>query len=552
MKKMTKLYMFLLLTLTLVFSACKKDDFAINTNPDDVTGSTVDFKSVLPSAISATANVHAQRFAFLQKYLGYWSRSGSFQDDQQEETYTFTNDFNVNIWNNLFYNASNFDFVAKNAKGANAGFYEAIARIMKALNTQMLVDVYGNIPYSEAYQSGTIRTPKYDDDEVIYKDLFRQLDVAIALLNNPVATALDNNKDIITNDLVFKGDKLLWKKFANTLKLRMLMHMGNTSFAGGTEVNTFIPGANQVAEMAIITAEGSGFLDHGESAMINPGYNDTKPNPYYRFYVADETGSIAGEVNKANIFAVGAVGSSTPNGYYQYNGDPRVDKFYEYPEAPAGTTVHRGFAYGRLSASGGVNPDGTTRLSKVTGKGLLPNAASSDAWILTSVESKFLQAEAARRGLLSGSASALTNAAITESFEWLGLTPAEASTYIAGNATYPDVDFNGVSQGPGLPAGGMFTILSQKWFALNAIAPLEVWTDYRRSEINYGGGAGFPLNGPMISSNPLNTKTKIPIRLFYPQNEYSFNSASVLTQGTLDVFTGGGVSGLNRIFWDKN
>ena len=552
MKKLNKILLSFSIAISMLFTACKKDNFAINTNPDDVTSSTVDYKSVLPAAISTTASIQSQRWAFLQKYMGYWARSGSFQDDTQEESYNFTNNFNVAIWDNLYYNASNYDFVIKNAKTNNAGTYEAIARIMKSLNFQMLVDVYGNVPYTEAFQSGTIRNPKYDDDEAIYKDLFRQLDVAIALLNNPVASSADNNRDIAANDLVFKGNKLLWKKFANTLKLRMLMHMGNTSFAGGVEVNSFIPGANQVAEMAIITTEGSGFLQHGESAMINPGYNDTKPNPFYRFFVADETGSISGEVNKAHAFAVGPNPGGPSQGYYQYNGDPRIDKFYAYPELPAGTTTHRGIQYGELALSGGVNPNGTTRLSKVTGSGLLPAAAASDAWILTSVESKFLQAEAARRGLLAGSAAALTNAAITESFEWLGLTAVDAATYITGNATYPDVDFAGVSQGPGLPAGGMYTILSQKWFALNSIATLEVWSDYRRSEINYGGGAGYPLNGPFISVNPANVKSKIPIRLFYPQNEYSFNAGNVLVEGVLDVFTGGGVTGRNRIFWDRN
>lgn len=552
MKNSKIIYLFLTLLFLVFLNACKKDNFAINTNPDDVTASTVDYKSVLPAAISTTANIQAQRWAFLQKYMGYWARSGSFQDDTQEESYNFTNNFNVGIWDNLYYNASNYDFVIKNAKINNAGFYEAIGRIMKSLNFQMLVDVYGNVPYTEAFQSGIIRNPKYDDDEAIYKDLFRQLDIAIALLNNPSASSADNNRNIVANDLVFKGNKLYWKKFANTLKLRMLMHMGNTSFVGGVEVNTFITGANQVAEMAIITSEGSGFLEHGQSAMINPGYNDTKPNPFYRFFVADETGSISGEVNKANAFAVGPNPGGPSLGYYQYNGDPRVDKFYTFPAAPGGTTTHRGIQYGELALSGGVNPNGSTRLSGVTGDGLLPNAAASDAWILTSVESKFLQAEAARRGLLTGSAFTLTNAAIRESFEWLGLTAADATDYITGNASYPDVDFNGVSQGAGLPAGGMFTILSQKWFALNAIATLEVWTDYRRSEINYGGGAGYPLNGPFISVNPANTKSKIPIRLFYPQNEYSFNPANVLAEGPINVFTGGGITGRNRIFWDKN
>lgn len=532
--------------LTLVTVSCKKSEFAINTNPNAVTASTVDFRTVLPASLSASATLQATSWTVLQKWLGFWARSGSFQSIGDEETYTFTNNFNSGVWNSLYSNSTNYDFIITNAKAKGAGFYEAIARIMKAQNMQMLVDQYGNVPYSEAFQSGSIRTPKYDDDQAIYADLFRQLDIAIALLKDPVASSVDNNTAIATNDLVFAGNALNWRRLANTLKLRMLMHTGNTTFPGGVETNVFVAGINQTAEMAIITAEGSGFLVAGTNAQINPGYDGTKPNPYYRAYVITETGAIAGggDVNKANAYAVGP--TSAGPGYYGWNGDPRINRFYTLP---VGAAAHRGIPYGQAA---GVNPLNTgANLSGIGGIGLVPNGASSRAWLVTAAESLFLQAEAARRGLITGSASALLTAAIRESFVFLGLTTAQADTYIANNASYPDVDFNGVSQGAGLPAGGMFTIISQKWFALNAISPLEIYSDYRRMNFEYGLGGGF-LKGPSISVNPANTKTQIPIRFFYPQNEYSFNAANVLAEGTIDVFTAGGPTGRNRIFWDKN
>ena len=532
--------------LSIVFVSCKKSEFAINTNPNAVTASTVDFRTVLPASLSASATIQATSWTVLQKWLGFWARSGSFQSIGDEETYTFTNNFNSGAWNNLYSNSTNYDFIITNAKAKGAGFYEAIARIMKAQNMQMLVDLYGNVPYSEAFQSGSIRTPKYDDDQAIYADLFRQLDIAIALLKDPVASSADNNGAIATNDLVFAGNALNWIKLANTLKLRMLMHTGNTTFPSGVETNVFVAGINQTAEIAIINAEGSGYLTAGTNAQINPGYDGTKPNPYYRAYVRTETGAIAGggDVNKANAYAVGP--TSLGPGYYGWNGDPRINRFYTLP---VGATTHRGIPYGEAA---GVNPTNIgANLSGIGGIGLVPNGASSRAWLITATESLFLQAEAARRGLITGSASGLLTAAVRESFVFLGLTPAQADTYIANNATYPDVDFNGVSQGAGLPAGGMYTIISQKWFALNAICPLEIFSDYRRMNFEYGLGGGF-LKGPSISVNPANTKTQIPIRFFYPQNEYSFNAANALAEGTIDIFTGGGVTGRNRIFWDRN
>ena len=74
-------------------------------------------------------------------------------------------------------------------------------------------------------------------------------------------------------------------------------------------------------------------------------------------------------------------------------------------------------------------------------------------------------------------AEELLTAAIHESFVWLGLTDTDVDDYLTYNAGYPDVDYNAAALAAGLPAGGLYTILSQKWFALNMIAPYEIWTD---------------------------------------------------------------------------
>ena len=126
------------------------------------------------------------------------------------------------------------------------------------------------------------------------------------------------------------------------------------------------------------------------------------------------------------------------------------------------------------------------------------------------------------------------------------MTETDYDDYLIYNAGYPDVDYDAAALAPGLPSGGLYTILSQKWFALNSIAPYEIWTDYRRTEVVYGVGGGFAA-GPTISLDPaVNQLTaKIPVRLFYPQNEYNYNAANVAAEGTINVTT-------SRIFWDLN
>jgi hypothetical protein len=181
--------------------------------------------------------------------------------------------------------------------------------------------------------------------------------------------------------------------------------------------------------------------------------------------------------------------------------------------------------------------------------------------LLSSAESFFLQAEARFRGFITSGldVATLTNTGISESFNYMGATG--LSTYLANNAGYADVDVTAVSNAPANPAGtqpvgGIYTIISQKWFALNGINTLEVWTDYRRinykdivaastvtDRMVYGAGVGYDP-GPPISVSPQNTSTKIPVRYLYPQSEYNYNATNVGAQGTVDRYS--------RIFWDLN
>jgi hypothetical protein len=133
----------------------------------------------------------------------------------------------------------------------------------------------------------------------------------------------------------------------------------------------------------------------------------------------------------------------------------------------------------------------------------------------------------------------------------VGLTTPNANTYIVNNAGYPDVDYFSPEYDPGngFPVqGGLFTIITQKWFALNGTAPFEVWTDYRRTDIVYGAGVGYDQTNTGIWANYLSILTgaeaAIPVRLFYPQSEYSFNETNVQGQGNINVFT-------SKIFWDR-
>ena len=517
--------------LIAVGSGCRKSQFNINQNTNNPTDSTVSYDVVLPAALHSTGGIVGTSWGAIQNWMGFWARSGTYAPNVLEETYEITTGFGNGIWNSCYDNNYDYQIVQNKASVAGAGFYAGIARIMKAHNFQILVDVYGNIPYSQALKGGGNPTPAYDKGLDVYKDLFRQIDTGMALIEDALVTTTNANKNIATNDILFKGDKLKWAKFGNTLKLRMLIH----AYA--------VAGINKAAEMAIINAEGSGFLGAGEDAMIQPGYAADKPNPFYNTYKT----TVAGAQTANNVYYRA---NKWGIDYYTYNGDPRRSRFYE-----AGSNGYVGVPYGLPP----VNENASANLAGI-GPGLYKTNTAAQA-ILTAAESYFLQAEARWRNIITSGSSvaALTNTGIAESFRYIG--GGDPSTYLANNAGYSDVDVTAVSNSPVNPAGtqpvgGLFTIITQKWFALNGVNTLEVWTDYRRlgynevvsaSSVNdrfvYGAGVGYDP-GPPISVAPQNTSTKIPVRYLYPQAEYNYNSANVAAEGSIDRYT--------KIFWDIN
>mgnify|MGYP001194032632 CR=1 FL=1 len=527
-------------------TGCRKAQFNINQNTNSPTDSTVTYDVVLPSA---SGTIIATQWGPIQNWMGYWARSGTYAPNVIEETYEITTGFGNGIWNSCYDNNYDYQIVIAKASQAGATFYEGIARIMKAHNFAILVDVYGNVPYSEALKGGGNPTPAYDNGVDIYNDLLDEIDLGIDLIKNASVTTTNANRNIYTNDIMFGNPttgttalvptmKQMWAKFGNTLKLRLLMH----AYA--------VAGINKTQRFADIAAEGSGFLGAGQNAQMQPGYQSDKPNPFYNVYKT----SITGAQTANNVYyAANEWGID----YYAWDGDPRRSQNRVYEPGSQGLV---GVAYGLPP----INDNARANLAGI-GPGVYKTNTAPQC-IISSAESFFLQAEARHRGYITTgpSAQALMETGIAESMAYLGVTnPASAAaTYIANNATYPDVDYNGVAQGPGGPVGGLFTILSQKWFALNGIATLEIWTDYRRvpySEVAtkvlatnanaptdrfvYGDGGAYDP-GPPISVSPQNTSTKIPVRYLYPQSEYNYNAANVGAQGTVDRYT--------RVFWDIN
>ena len=308
--------------LIVASTGCRKSQFNINQNVNSVTDSTVTYDVVLPAALHASGTIVGTSWGTIQNWMGFWARSGTYAPNVIEETYEITTGFGNGIWNSCYDNNYDYQIVQVKAGVAGATFYEGIARIMKSHNFMVLVDVYGNVPYSQALKGGGNPTPGYDLGVNIYKDLFRQLDTAINLIKNSVVSTTNANKNIATNDIIFQGNKGKWIRFANTLKLRMMIH----AYA--------VAGIDKAAEMTVINNEGSGFLGIGEDVMAQPGYASDKPNPFFTVYKT----SVAGAQTANNVYYRA---NKWGIDYYSYNGDPRRSRFYE-----AGANGLVGVVYG--------------------------------------------------------------------------------------------------------------------------------------------------------------------------------------------------------------
>lgn len=121
-------------------------------------------------------------------------------------------------WNELYSAISNLNVIIKRGPAEDRYVYVGIAKILKAYTVSLLVDLYGDVPYSEydRFDEG-IRQPKFDKGAEIYPQLFKLIDEGIADINNPAF----NPSKPGTDDYIYKGNTANWIKAANTIKLKL-------------------------------------------------------------------------------------------------------------------------------------------------------------------------------------------------------------------------------------------------------------------------------------------------------------------------------------------
>lgn len=488
MQNNMKLYIKQFLTLSfiaLAFGSCKKQLLDINVDPNNPTTASASAGLVLPNALEVTASIYNNPvignngFVFAGLWLGQVSYSGNYAIQTENISYGITSNFGAGVFTELYDNINDYDFIEKNGITQGNIFYQGIGVLMKAYNYQTLVDLYNNVPYTESLQGTANTKPKYDDGKAIYLDLNTKIDTAIALF-----TTASGGGNSITGDVMFGGDASLWLAFANTVKLRLLLRQ------------TEVPAQQSYIQTEIAKLQDASFL--GSDATINPGYSAStgKANPFYESNVTvtipDPVAGYSQTLYRAGQYAIN---------FFQNHNDPRLGSFYQ-PVGGSGTSY-----VGNFFGDQGIPNNATSQF----GYGVLKGSDQNSVLMLTA-ESYFLQAEAVVRGFLVGDAAALYESGVESSFDYLGLTQADAQAYTS-QAGDKQVNWTAAIT----MQDKIALIIRQKWAALTLINELEPYDDYRRLHLP----ADIPL-----STSPLSTGI-FPNRLLYPQREFDVNAANV-------------------------
>ncbi len=497
----------------LIGTGCKKSFLDVNTNPNSLPSATPAF--VITNALNTTANSMVLINELGSYWSGQWTQSSSYILDPARFSYNFTNaDFNY--WDGMYRNLEDYQYVINNADANGQKYFKGPAKVMKAYLFQSLVDMYGNIPYNDALKGGASLAPKFDDQKAVYENLIKLLDSAITDLKaNAFASSF------ATTDIVFKGNTGKWVRFANSLKLRILVHQAR--IAGRDAYIT--------TEINKIVTEGSGFITGGE---VTSGGNS--------FYIAT-----AGKTNPVyDRWGYDANGAQRSLGRY-----PRPTKFlFDMLIASNDTFRLKRIAYAKGGENGntpgvstqpeiisnyvgvpfGVASGYTAPASSWIGPSLIVKGEYNRAYVLmTAAEIQFLLAEAKQRFpavTLSGSAQSYYEEGVKQSFRLLGVADAANNANTLLTSGIADADWTASTD-------KLRSIAIQKWLALTNFSGLEAWTEYRRTRL------------PVTPQANTVTSADRPLRLFYPDTESGSNGANVTAQGTIDVFK-------TKIFWDVN
>jgi hypothetical protein len=322
-----------------------------------------------------------------------------------------------NPWDIFYTNLRDNEIMLKQSRNTPAfEVYEGPALILKAYLAAGLTDLFGDVPYFEAFNGvdGTV-TPKYDLQEEIYQNTDGILDN----LNKGIVAITNYSGSIpLEGDILFDGNLEAWVRFANSLRIKYLIRI-----SGKVDVSS---------ELQTIFNEGNFITINNENATFD--FTATEPNNFRlaRLRVGDFNNFVLSETMEEILTNLD---------------DDRINTFFK-PFSNSNSNEFSGLINGIDASSTSV----VLADLSLSGTAFRDDTSTLDANFITAWETNFLLAEAAEKGLITADAQTLYNTAVTQAFEyWNTILPA---SYLVGNANYNAAGTTPLEQ-----------IITQKWIA---------------------------------------------------------------------------------------
>jgi len=486
MKRISIFIAFVLLGIFILVNGCTKKFDALNVNPNAAT--VVPATNILGRGIMSVAStLFSERLDiyYAGSYSGHMAAIGLGD-------YEYRVDINNSMWRSMYFGMTYLVDASKVADKENNKNIYAAALTLKAYAAQKATDMWGKIPYSEAFQldsKGTLY-PKYDDEPVVYAAILAELKTAADIFKSGTGS-------LGAGDFLFKGDVSKWRKFCNSIRLRVAIRMSSADAATATSVISEILG--DPTSYPVMAANSD------NAYLYFPGIT---PDIEYWYQRLGSTTGLYTDQYRMNDVLISALKS---------NNDPRLPVY----ALKNRWGVYRGYKFGTTQLS-----DTTNNANNVCGIGArFANDPKGFSPFMNSAEVSFIKAEAFARNLVSGDAQAAYKTGITLSLAENGISALDIATFL----TQTDVAWNGGT------TTNLQKINLQKWICLFKQS-VEAWAESRRTDV--------PLM-TNVSKNYASTHTRPPFRMAYADEEKSLNINFPVNVVETDIFWG------TQMWWDK-
>ncbi|WP_316800047.1 SusD/RagB family nutrient-binding outer membrane lipoprotein [Pedobacter frigidisoli] len=529
MKKLIiKLSLFLVALTTL--AGCKKDLEELYNNPEKSQTASV------PGLFTAMLNndrVAAKYWnvrTFLTQMPGVYAQTAYFSNTNS--IYRQNDSYVQNYWDDFYTTGGNGSGVmalyrAMEVRYASLSATEKASQnlIMQAAKVTLIeqaakmVDLWGDIPYSEAGSletSSTIKNPKYDAQKALYTTFIADLTSAAAFFK-----ANATNKDFSKADILLSGDVSRWARYANSLKLRLLMRISKTDEAT----------AKPAVLAMLADATTYPLVDGGNAGSYSPASADILLQP-----LTNSTSDLSSAFLEGSWYAPDYL----LNTLMLPNNDPRIPVIFD----KYGRTTNGKFVANATYRAMPISFTSAQQESSFADYAVLDSATllfnqKLPGIVITASEVNLLKAEAYERWGTSADAKVAYDNGLRQSVTFYyylnNLNQGNGYTNLPAPATATvDTWVNSTSAAyTGTTTEKLAKIYTQKWGHLGVLQSMEAWSEYRRT--------GYPVLTFPNTGKLAGFETP-PTRLVYPANEKTYNAANYQAVQSKDTRT-------TKLFW---